>query len=298
MKQTFLLTVLAVLACTNFILGVVLIKVLLSIKKNKAETLLKLQEHLTSFFETLKIKENLTKVSLHAEEVKEKLDKFERLLYLPQERGHFGELSLELILKNTLPKGYFGIREKVLDGKVPDAYIKVEDKILCIDSKFPLRNYWNLLEAKNEDEKEHFKKAFLKDVKLHLEKVARDYIAPEKGTLKTALVYIPSEAVYYFLLKDGFDVLLEFAKLGVQVVSPVTLTYGLELVKNFYKEKELEEEVKEVKNRLLELSKDFEKLDSLWKTFYSTHLRNAATKAEELNQAYAKLKNDFSKLLS
>jgi DNA recombination protein RmuC len=205
-------------------------------------------------------------------------------------------MVLETILKDQLPPDMFGIRQKVLNGKVPDAYIKSSIGIICIDSKFPLENYRKMLEEENSEKKEFYKKQFLKDVKGHLEKIAKDYICPEKGSAEFAFAYIPSEAVYWFLVKEAFDLLREYTKKGVQVVSPLTLSHKIELIKAGIQAKKLSEEAEEVKKELLRLSKRFKTLDELWRVFYKTHLKNLIHKAEEVDEAYRDLREEFEKI--
>lgn len=59
----------------------------------------------------------------------------------------------------------------------------------------------------------------------HLTKIAEDYVCPEKESAEFAFAYIPSESTYWFLVTERYDLLRDFTKKGVQVVSPLTLSY-------------------------------------------------------------------------
>ncbi len=242
------------------------------------------------------LNEKIGELTVQVREIKEMHKSIEQMLRVPSERGAFGEIALEVLLSDQLPPEMFGIRKKILDGKIPDAYINSTAGIICIDSKFPLENYRKMLEAEDLKEKENFKIKFLNDVRHHLEKIANDYICPDKGSAEFAFVYIPSEGVYWFLVNYAFELLRDYAKRGVQVVSPLTLSHKIELIKAGVHAKKLSEEAEKIKNFIIKLSKYFEEIDKIWKVFYETHLRNLSGKAEELDRAYKKLREEFTKI--
>jgi len=219
------------------------------------------------------------------------------MLRVPTERASFGELTLETILSDQLPPDMFGIRERILDGKTPDAHMNSTVGLICIDSKFPLDNYRNMLEAEDEAEKERFKRQFLRqDVQSHLNKISDDYVCPEKGSAEFAFAYIPSEAVYYFLVNEAFDMLRDYTKRGIQVVSPLTLSHKIELIKAGVHAKKLSEDAEKVSKQIAGLSQRFGDIDEKWRVFYNAHLRNVGNKADELDEAYKKLREEFDRI--
>jgi len=271
------------------------ILILLSLKKAKVET----QDIETAILRVWKesgLSDKVGELATHAKEIKDLHKSIEQMLRVPVERGAFGELFLETILSDQLTTDMFGIREKVLEGKTPDAYIKSTVGIICIDSKFPLDNYRKMMESDNPQEKEKFKKQFLKDVKGHLDKIANDYVRPEKGSADFAFAFIPSEGVYWFLINEAFELLREYTKKGVQVVSPLTLSHKIELIKAGVHAKKLSEEAEKVKNDILRLSQRFRKVDEVWQVFYRTHFKNLAGKAEELDEVYSRLREEFNRI--
>ena len=242
------------------------------------------------------IAEKIGAIEAHANEIKQSYKSFEQLLRVPKERGSFGELSLETILSDSLPPDMYGIRERTLDGLFPDAHIKSTVGIICIDSKFPLDNYHNMLQTNDSHNKENYKKQFIKDVKSHLDKIALDYVCPYKGSAEFAFGYIPSEGVYYFLITEAFETLRDYTKKGVQVVSPLTLSQRIELIKAGVHAKKLSEDAEKVRGNLAKLSGKFLKVDEIWRIFYSTHFKNLEGKAVELDEAYRKLKDEFDEI--
>lgn len=244
----------------------------------------------------LGLDEKIGTVESHVKDIRDGYKSFEQMLWVPTERASFGELSLETIFSDQLPQDMYGIRERTLDGKVPDAYIRSTVGIICIDSKFPLDNFRKMISAEEAKEREGFKKQFLKDVQGHLNKIADDYVCPEKGTAEFAFAYIPSEGVYYFLVNEAFEMLRDYTKRGVQVVSPLTLSHKIELIKAGVHAKKLSEDAEKIRNNLVTLSRRFGEIDEVWRVFYRTHFKNLEGKAEELDEAYRKLREEFDRI--
>ena len=256
----------------------------------------KLESALLKAWESTGIAQKLGELNTHTKEIKELHKSIETMLRIPSARGAFGEITLETILSDQLPPDMFGIRERLPNGKIPDAYIKSTAGIICIDSKFPLDNYRKMMETDNPQEKDIYKTMFLKNMQEHLEKIASDYVRPAEGTANFAFAYIPSEAVYWFLVNEGYDLLREYALRGVQVVSPLTLSHKIELIKAGVHAQKLSEEAEQVYNALLKLKELFEEVDDTWRVFYHRHLRNLNSKAEEINHLYDRVRNEFDRV--
>ena len=153
----------------GIIIALLTLLIFLSLKKARVES----KDVETAIFRVWKesgLSDKVGELTTHAREIKETHRSIEQMLRIPAERGAFGEIALETILSDQLPPDMFGIREKVLDGKIPDAYIRSTVGIICIDSKFPLENYRKMMEDDEPKEKESYKKLFLRDVKGHLDK--------------------------------------------------------------------------------------------------------------------------------
>ena len=97
----------------------------------------------------------------------------------PKLRGGLGEEILGQMIGQTFPKNAFHLQYSFKSGVKVDAVLKTDAGLLCIDSKFPLTNFTDA------------------DIKKHISDIARKYILPEEGTMDFALMYIPSESVYY-----------------------------------------------------------------------------------------------------
>jgi DNA recombination protein RmuC len=255
-----------------------------------------LKNVISSTWNELGLGEKIGSIETQARDIKDSYRSFEQMLRVPKERASFGELALETILADQLPPDMYGIRETVFDGKRPDANIKSTEGLVCIDSKFSLDNYGRMLVTEDPAEKQRLKKDFIADVRRCLDKVAIDYVCPDKGSAEFAFAYIPSESVYYYLLTEAYDLLLEYGRGGVQVVSPLTLSAKIELIRAGVQARKLSEQAEDVKNDLLRISRGFTEIDEKWRLLYETHLKNAVDRAADLDRSYKKLRDEFDRI--
>lgn len=274
-----------------------LVLVVVGILNRRGVTQQEIEAAVSGEWVRLGLGEAIGEVRSEAEEIRKTHTTLEQMLRTPSGRGSFGEQSLETILRNHLPPDRYGIREQCIDGKTPDANIRADEKLICIDSKFPCKNFQDWLECSDEYRREKSFVRFLANVKEHLEKVAIDYVCPEKGTANFALVFIPSEAVYYALITsaDGYDLLNEYAHRGVQVVSPLLLSHKIEILKTGIRAVRLNECAEEVLRSLQTLATRFSSLKKLWKHF-SRHLRLLEKTAVKLDGEYSKVAREFHRI--
>ena len=237
-------------------------------------------------------------IATHAADIRDSFTSLEQMMRAPAPRGSFGEMSLEAILSDQLPGDMFGIRQQVLHGRIPDAHIVSTVGIICIDSKFPLDNYLQMLDAGDERTREGYKSRFLRDMRRHLEKVAADYVCPQYGSAEFAFAYIPSEGVYWFLVTEAYELLRLYTQRGVQVVSPLTLAHKVELIKAGVHARRLSEQAQAVQDDIMRLGQRFREVDENWRKLHQTHLKNLVNAAEGLNTSYDRLKGEFDRISS
>lgn len=249
---------------------------------------------LSRSLQDLEFGERLGQLESHAREMRDVHSDIEAMLTTPQERGEFGEVQLDVLLSDHLPPEMYGIRERVVDGKTPDAHIRTSAGLVCIDSKFPLENFTRAMDAEGAD-RERAAAQFRDDVAGHLEKIATDYVRPQSGTAPYAVAFIPSEAVYYHLVTEERDLLREYTTRGVQVVSPLTMGQKLELLRADVHAQRLSEEAEAVQRDLQELAAAFEALGDEWSTLHR-HVANAESKAEDVDRRYAALRQEFERI--
>ncbi|MCA9328407.1 DNA recombination protein RmuC [Candidatus Saccharibacteria bacterium] len=195
-------------------------------------------------------------------DVADELKQLQNVLQNPKQRGVLGEFYLEQILQNLLPPSSYSLQYRLAEGYVVDAVIHLDGKVLPIDSKFSLENYNRLLETK-EGERAGFEKAFKEDLKKRIDETAK-YIQPKKGTLDQALMFIPSEAIYYDLLANkvgasgvsGRD-LMQYAAVEkrVVIVGPSTLSAMLQVIVQGLKSLEIQKDTEVIRKNIEQLQK-------------------------------------------
>jgi len=117
----------------------------------------------------------------------------------PKMRGIMGETMLQEVLVQILP-GNCEFQYGFKTGATVDAVIKLGGRLVPIDAKFPLENFRKALDAADENDRERHKRQFAADVRKHADAIAAKYILPEENTFDFALMYLPSETIYYEII--------------------------------------------------------------------------------------------------
>jgi DNA recombination protein RmuC len=185
------------------------------------------------------------------------LKRLEQALRPPKARGGFGELLLGNLLRDRLPADAYELQYGFSTGERVDAVIKVE-RLVPIDAKFPLDNFERLVEAETDEEQTIHDKAFARDLKNHVDAIAEKYIRPDEGTYDFALMYLPSESVYYELVCGKTGALLQYSHAKrVFPVSPTTFTSQLQVIVLGLKGMQIEQRAHEVMAYVAQLEQDF-----------------------------------------
>lgn len=219
-------------------------------------------------------------------EVGKNIATLQEILQPPKLRGGLGEQFLGELLSQVLPSKFFTLQYPFSSGEKVDAVIKLGEKLVPIDSKFPLDNFRRIIESKTEDERKVCQKAFYRDVKKHIDDIAGKYIVPNEGTYDFALLYIPAENVYYeTITKDesfGEEKgILNYAlSRRVIPVSPNSFYAYLQVIVLGLKGLEIEENAREIQTRLVSLGKDLKVFQEDFQVV-GKHLTNAMNKFEE-----------------
>lgn len=193
-------------------------------------------------------------------EVSRSMKDLQQFLQSPKLRGNIGEHVLNDLISQIFPKNSFHLQYQFKSGEKVDAALKTDAGILCIDSKFPMENFQKMVKGETDLERQTAKKDFTKDVKKHIDDISRKYILPEEGTMDFALMYIPSEPVYYEIVSQ--TEITEYAKIRrVYPVSPTTLYAHLQVILLSFQGKKIEAKSKEVFSLLRAIQKDYEKTE-------------------------------------
>ena len=223
--------------------------------------------------------------------------RLENILGGAKSRGTFGETTLERLLEDCLPPTQYTMQYRFRSGEAADAVIHLRDKkLMAIDSKFPLNAFQRL-----ETEGDEARKDFIAAVKLHADAIAKKYIVPDEDTLELALMFVPSESVYYELLlcADGKGMALDAycRSKKIMAVSPNTLYAHLSVIAMGLRGMQIEENAKRLSANLAGLSKQ---VDQFRESFdkIGTHLKNAGLCYSEADKRLDKASTSLDNLLN
>jgi DNA recombination protein RmuC len=220
------------------------------------------------------------------------ITELQNILQAPKLRGERGEIWLEELLAQMIPRNHFVVQHRFKSGEVCDAVIKLrDDTILPIDSKFSLENFKKMLAAEDRAEAKTHEKQFVSDVKKRIDEIAKKYIVPAEGTLNFAFMYVPAENVYYqaFVEDKGGHNLTRYAfERHIIPVSPNSLYPYLEIVMFGLRGMEIEKGAQEIQRGLGELQGELGRFDDEYRKV-GVHLKNAQGSFESSDRRLNKL---------
>lgn len=236
------------------------------------------------------INDRLTKAAIELgkmSEIGRSMQELQDFLKSPKLRGNIGEEVLKDLISQTFPKNSFNLQYTFRSGEKVDAAIKTDAGILPIDSKFPMENFTKMNKSENAPEKESYKKEFSRDVKKHIDDIAKKYILPEEGTMDFCLMYIPSEPVYYEVAAN--PELLDYARRKrVYAVSPTTLYAHLQVILLSFEGKKIETRSREIFALLRALKVDYEKVSENLAVL-GKHVGNASSQLNNVLVSFQKM---------
>jgi DNA recombination protein RmuC len=244
----------------------------------------------------------LDKTNSRVGDIAHELKSLQNVLQNPKQRGVLGEFYLEQILQNVLPPGSYSLQYKISESNIVDAVVHLDGKVMPIDSKFSLENYNRLIDATPET-RPALEKAFKEDLKKRIDETAK-YIQPKKGTLDQAMMFIPSEAIYYDLLANkvgatgvsGRD-LMQYAVVDkhVSIVGPSTLSAMLTVIVQGLKSMEIQKDTEIIRKNIEQLQKHLLAYDGHFKRVGNSlgatvgHYNNASKELGRIDKDVVKI---------
>jgi DNA recombination protein RmuC len=177
-----------------------------------------------------------------------------------QARGAFGQASMEAIVQDRLPKGFYEFQYTLANNTRPDCVVFLPDKRpLVIDAKFPLEAVTALRAATTDDERKLAAQRFRQDVARHVGDIAGKYLIPGE-TQDLALMFVPSESIYAEL-HDGFDDVVQKAyRARVVIVSPSLLMLAIQVMQQILKDARMREAADEIRTEVGRMMDDLGRL--------------------------------------
>jgi len=243
------------------------------------------------------IQRQLGEVQQAGKQMFETAQTLESILGGTKSRGSLGEVTLERLLEDSLPTSQYATQYRFRSGEVSDAVIFLRDKkMMAVDSKFPLDAY-RRIGAEGDDAR----RAFVTAIKGHADSIARKYIVPDEGTLDLALMFVPSEAVYYELLMSvdskGQAVDAYCRSRNIIAVSPNTLYAHLCVIGMGLRGMQIEENAKRLAENLSGMRKQLDTFSEYFEKI-GTHLKNAQQSYTEADKRFDKASNTLDSLLT
>lgn len=206
-------------------------------------------------------------------------------------RGNWGEYQL-----NNLLSVYAGDNQNIFEtqyqlknGYIGDVALHLpgEERVLIIDSKFPLENYQNLTNNDLSDiEKEKYHSLLRQNIKKHINDIAKKYITAQ--TVENAVMFIPSEAIYMYICSYYGDLIDYAHKKHILMTCPTTLVGVVFTLVNITKDFNRNKHIKQLEKDIVSMHDDAvrlnERLEILGNTIQKLQkpFKDVSTSAEKV----------------
>ena len=266
------------------------IKFPLQVTKNVGEGLQKTTVQTTQTLTDLR--ERLAKIDAAQQKIStlsEQVVSLQEVLSNKQARGAFGEIQLNDLVTSTLPPSAYAFQVVLSNQKRADCVLRLPNPpgTIVIDSKFPLESYHALRIASNEREKVEAERFFKASVLKHIKDISEKYILPGE-TAESALMFLPSEAIYAELHANFPEVVEASYRAKVWIVSPTTLMATLNTVRAILKDAKMREMAGVIQKEVGTLTEDIGRLDGRIESL-SRHFKQANEDIDNIKVSSGKI---------
>ena len=181
----------------------------------------------------------------------------QEILANKQARGAFGQLRMETIVKDGLPKGAYTFQATLSNGKRPDCLLHMPNTgaSLVIDAKFPLEGFEAFRAARRDEEKKEAARRVRVDVTRHVDAMSERYfIAGE--TQDTAILFVPSEAIYADLCEHFTDLVQKAHRSRIVICAPNMLMLAVQTMQAILKDVQMREQAHLIQREVTRLMDD------------------------------------------
>ena len=205
----------------------------------------------------------------------------------PKLRGNIGEQVLKELLSQFLPLNTYKFQYRFKTGSIVDAIIITAGGTIPIDSKFPMENFRKIATAMDAQDKKLIQREFINDIKKHIDNISSKYILTNEGTIDFALMYVPSESVYYEIANDS--TLYDHAtKKRVLAVSPMTFYAFLRTILIGFEGQKISQQANKILANLRSIQKEYEKTNESLETL-GRHVTNSYNMMTSVTTSFVKL---------
>jgi len=232
-----------------------------------------LETRLQKSFETVSVQlESVNRGLGEMKTVAESVGSLNKVLSGAKTRGILGELQLGQIIEDMLPPQLYDVEVPTVSGsrerveyaiKLPGTQ-EGKHVYLPIDSKFPLEDYYRLLEGYEAGEASQIdaaRKALLSRIKTFAREVKDKYVSPP-DTTGFAVIFLPTEGLYSEIVRD--PVFLDnLRRDGVIITGPSTLSAMLNSLQIGFKTLQIQRGATEIERTLGAVKKEFENFEGV-----------------------------------
>ena len=206
-----------------------------------------------------------------------------------QTRGAFGEVQLQDLVSSILPPSAYGFQATLSNQRRVDCLIQLPQPPgpIAIDAKFPLESYHALRQAGDEAQTKAAQRAFRTALSKHIKDIQERYILPGE-TADSALMFLPSEAVYAELHANFPDTVEQSYRARVWIVSPTTLMATLNTVRAVLKDARMREQAGVIQAEVVKLLDDVQRLDERAENL-QRHFKQAEKDLEQIATSTKKI---------
>lgn len=245
------------------------------------------------------LRERLAKIDAAQQKISslsEQVVSLQEVLSNKQARGAFGEIQLNDLVTSILPPSVYTFQAMLSNGKKADCLLRLPNPpgAIVIDAKFPLESYYALRNAADEREKIEAARFFRASVAKHIKDISEKYIVAGE-TAESALMFLPSEAIYAELHANFVDVVEASYKAKVWIVSPTTLMATLNTVRAVLKDARMRKQAGVIQKEVGILLEDIARLDERVGNL-DRHFKQACDDVEQIKTSSGKINRKIQKI--
>lgn len=245
------------------------------------------------------LRERLAKIDVAQQKISslsEQVVSLQEVLSNKQSRGAFGEIQLNDLVTSILPPNAYSFQAVLSNGKKADCLLNLPNPpgAIVVDAKFPLESYQALRNASGEREKIEAERFFRASLLKHIKDISEKYILSGE-TAESALMFLPSEAIYAELHANFVDVVETSYKAKVWIVSPTTLMATLNTVRAVLKDAYMREQAGVIQKEVGLLIEDICRLDERIENL-GRHFKQANDDIDSIKISSSKISKRIEKI--
>ncbi|MEJ2228829.1 MAG: DNA recombination protein RmuC [Alphaproteobacteria bacterium] len=229
-----------------------------SLGVNMEETSRRTTENLAKLNERLAV---IDTAQANITELSTRVVSLQDVLANKQQRGAFGQMRMETIIQDGLPREAYEFQATLSNGKRPDCLIRLPgaDASVVIDAKFPLEGFEALRAATDEAARKDASRKISAQIGKHVDDIASKYSLPGE-TQDTMLMFVPSESIYADLHENFPDVLQKAYRARVMIVSPNMLMLAVQTMQAILKDSQMREQASVIQREVTTMMVDVNRL--------------------------------------